>query len=67
MVMEYAKDEVFGVRYQGDIIYQTKEKKKWMEFLKRNYFIIGLAVIGGMFCLINAILIYHFVSLLGTL
>lgn len=65
--MEYAKDEVFGIKYQGDITYQTKKKNKFLEFLKENYFISGLAVIASIFCLINVLLIYHFMNLLGNI
>ena len=65
--MEYAKDEVFGISYQGDIIYQTKKKNKFVEFLKRNYFVSGLALVASIFGLINILLIYHFVNLLGSI
>lgn len=65
--MEYAKDEVFGIRYQGDVTYQIKKKNKVIEFLKKNYFIGGLALIGSLFGLTNVILIYHFVNLLGSI
>lgn len=65
--MEYAKDEVFGIRYQGDITYQIKKKNKLIEFIKRNYFVSGLALVASIFCLINVLLIYHFVNLLGNI
>lgn len=67
IIMEYAKDEVFGIKYQGDITYQVKKKNKLLELIKRNYFVSGLAVIGSIFCLINVLLIYHFVNLLGEI
>ena len=65
--MEYAKDEVFGVKYQGDVTYQIKKKNKLFEFVKRNYFISGVIVIGSIFGFINVLLIYHFVNLLGKI
>lgn len=65
--MEYAKDEVFGIEYQGDVTYQIKKKNRLVEFLKKNYWISGLTFIGTLFGVINVILIHHFVNLLGSI
>lgn len=65
--MEYAKDEIFGIKYQGDVTYQIRRKNKFIEFIKTNYFISGLTLLASIFCLINICLIYYFVNLLGNI
>ena len=66
--MEYAKDEIFTIRYN--------EKKDKLEFSKKNFIIkkivnnkilVLLFSLGGVFSTINFILIYNFFNILKTI
>ena len=68
--MEYAKDELFNVKYnalEGEVIYKTNRKNKFIEKLKKNYFINSVILLGIIFFIINCLLIYNFANLLGEI
>lgn len=66
--MEYAKDEIFNIKYnvEKDKLEIGKAKKHFQIF-KRNKFITLLLVVGGIIGGINFVLIYNFITILEKL
>lgn len=66
--MEYAKDEVFTIRYNVDkdkLEYENKHK--YLNFIKKYRVITLLISLGISFSIINFVLIYNFFNLLKTI
>ena len=66
--MEYAKDEIFSIRYKKkkDKLGDSKIHHFW-KILRRNKFMTLLLSLGGLFSIINFILIYYFFAILKTI
>lgn len=66
--MEYAKDEVFSIRYNP-----KKDKleygkiRRLIECIRRNKFLTLLMTLGILFSGMNFILIYYFFDILNTI
>lgn len=63
--MEYAKDEIFSIKYnieRDKLEYSNKNK-----YLKTNRFIALLITLGIVFSGINFILIYNFINVLKVI
>lgn len=59
--MEYAKDEVYTIKYI------KKEDKQKVEVQERNRFIFLLITLGVVFSIINFVLIFNFFSILSRI
>lgn len=59
--MEYAKDEVYTVKYI------KKEDEQKVEIQERNRFIFLLITLGVVFSIINFVLIFNFFSILSRI
>lgn len=66
--MEYAKDEVFDIRYDEDQnrIY-VKKQKRMLELIKKNKFIVSIVVLALTLSIVDSILISQFIRLLSTI
>ena len=65
--MEYAKDEIFNIRYnskKGTVECGTKHKNKIIQFLKQSKWMSMFIILGIAFSIINCILIVDFFKLL---
>ena len=64
--MEYAKDEVFSIKYNSkkDKL-EYKKTNKILNIIRKNRFITLLVIFGGLFSTINFILIYYFFNILN--
>lgn len=65
--MEYAKDEVFNIKYRNDNEIQKEGTSSIINIIKKNSFIkliIGITII---LCISNCICIYNFFSILSNL
>lgn len=66
--MEYAKDEVFNIRYNAE-----KDKLEYgrshgiVQSVKKNKFLTLLITLGMLFASMNFILIYYFICILNNL
>ena len=66
--MEYAKDEIFSIRYN-----EKKDKLEYSFFrrlykrIKNNKFITLLITIGALFSILNFTLKYYFIEMLNTI
>ena len=68
--MEYAKDEIFNIRYREDInrLEITKDRtSKILNFLKKNKVIAGLVTAAVLISIINTMFIVNFFNVLYTL
>ena len=68
--MEYAKDEIFNVRYREDInkLEITRDKtSRILNVLKKNKVITGLVVSAVLISIINTMFIVNFFKILFTL
>ena len=68
--MEYAKDEIFNIRYREDInrLEITKDRtSKILNILKKNKVIVGLVISAIMISIINTMFIVNFFNILFTL
>lgn len=66
--MEYAKDEIFSIKYnveKDELEYSNRNK--WINFLKRYRVITLLVSLGITFSIINFVLIYNFFNLIKTI
>lgn len=59
--MEYAKDEVYTIKYI------RKEDKHKVEVQERNRFLFLLITLGLIFSVINFVLIFNFFSILSRI
>ena len=66
--MEYAKDEVFSIRYneKKDKLEYSFFRRIWKHIVK-NKIITLLVTMGGFFSILNFILIYWFFEVLNTI
>lgn len=64
--MEYAKDEVFSIKYKVEKD-KLNYKSRFYNFIRRNKILTLLVSLGITFSLINFILIYNFIYLLNTI
>lgn len=66
--MEYAKDEVFSIRYNAekDKLEYTN-KHKWINFVKKYRVMTLLLSLGITFSIVNFVLIYNFFNLIKTI
>lgn len=62
--MDFAKDEIFSIKYKGE---NYEKSKKIKNFFIKNKIILTLLNIGLAVCLINCVLIYNFIKVLSTL
>jgi len=68
--MEYAKDEIFNIRYREDVnrIEITKYRtSKILNILKKNKVIVGLVTAAILISIINTMFIVNFFNVLFTL
>ena len=68
--MEYAKDEIFNIRYRDDInrLEITKDRtSKILNILKKNKVIVGLVTAAILISIINTMFIVNFLNVLFTL
>ncbi len=68
--MEYAKDEIFNIRYREDInrLEITKDRtSKILNILKQNKVIVGLVITGVLISIINTMFIVNFFNVLFTM
>lgn len=68
--MEYAKDEIFNIRYREDInkLEITKDRtSKILNVLKKNKVITGLVISAVLISIINTMFIVNFFNILFTL
>jgi len=68
--MEYAKDEIFNIRYREDInrLEITKDRtSKILNLLKKNKVIVGLVAAAVLVSIINTMFIVNFFNVLFTL
>ena len=68
--MEYAKDEIFNIRYREDInkLEITKDRtSKILNILKKNKVITGLVISAVLISIINTMFIVNFFNILFTL
>lgn len=66
--MEYAKDEVFSIKYnKNEDKLEYPKLHPWITKMKKNKFLTLLVTLGGIFSTMNLILIYYFFSLLNNL
>ena len=61
--MEYAKDEMFQIRYNTKLNRLQQKPKR----ISRNNILGLLFSIGGIFCIANSIAIYNFFKILSNL
>ena len=66
--MEYAKDEVFSIKYNSkkDKL-EYKRTNKVLDIIRKNRFITLLIIFGGLFSTIKFILIYYFFTILNRI
>ena len=65
--MEYAKDEIFNIRYREDInrLEITKDRtSKILNLLKKNKVIVGLVTAAVLISIINTMFIVNFFNVL---
>jgi len=68
--MEYAKDEIFNIRYREDInrLEITKDRtSKILNILKKNKVIAGLVTTAVVISIVNTMFIVNFFDILFTL
>lgn len=66
--MEYAKDEVFSIRYNVDKDkLEYVKRHRYLNFIKKYKVMTLLISLGLAFSIINFVLIYNFFNLLKTL
>ena len=68
--MEYAKDEIFNIRYnakEGTIECGTGKKRGIMKSLKHSKWISLSIILGILFSIINCILIWDFFRILSNM
>ena len=68
--MEYAKDEIFNIRYREDVnrLEVTKYRtSKILNILKKNKVIVGLVTAAVLISIINTMFIVNFLNVLFTL
>ena len=62
--MDFAKDEIFSIRYERE---NYNKEKRLSKFILKNKFILTLSILGLAVCTINCVLIYNFIKVLVTL
>jgi len=68
--MEYAKDEIFNIRYREDLnrLEITKDRtSRILNLLKKNKVIVGLVTAAVFISIINTMFIVNFLNVLFTL
>ena len=66
--MEYAKDEVFSIRYnEKEDKLEYPLKSKIIQKIRANKFLMLLFTIGAIFSILNVTLIIYFLELLNRL
>ena len=61
--MDFAKDEIFSIKYKGE----NERSKRLKKFISKHKFILTLSIIGLATFSIYCVLIYNFVNILNTL
>lgn len=62
--MDFAKDEIFSIKYKEE---NYEKSKRLGKFISNHKFILSLLIIGLAVGSINCVLIYNFIKILGTL
>jgi len=68
--MEYAKDEIFNIRYREDInrlVIPKDRTSKILNILKKNKVIVGLVTVGVLISIVNTMFIVNFFNVLFTI
>lgn len=68
--MEYAKDEIFSIRYREDVNRLEISKNrtsKVLNILKKNKVIVGLVITAILISIVNTMFIVNFFNMLFTL
>lgn len=61
--MDFAKDEIFSIKYKGE----NERSKRLKKFILKHKIILTLLVLGLATFSIYCVLIYNFVNVLSTL